>query len=125
MTNTWVTAKGAKITLTTEHITSEVVDLDGDKATIATDSIQIDSCTINGQTVNASLWMYQGKQVLNYGTTKINGVTHPLLIAIPAEVYEAVWGEYNRRIESNIKADLAAEYKYQADHDKVLKAMAE
>lgn len=124
-TNTWTTAKGAKIELVTEHKTTEEVDLDGHKATIKVDAIEIVSCKVSGKEVNAKLTSYQGKKVLDFGTTKINGVTHPLLILIPSDIYENVWGEYDRRFDAETKAELKAHSEYQQHYNKVIKAMEE
>lgn len=125
MTNTWLTAKGSKIELTTECHTSEIIDLDGHKVTVKADRIDVVNCTVNGQKVNATLTKYQGKNVLNYGTTKVNGTTHPLMILMPDNVYQAIWGEYDRRIKEQAMAEIKAEAKYQENRNKVLKAMAE
>uniref|UniRef100_A0A6M3XN40 Uncharacterized protein n=2 Tax=viral metagenome TaxID=1070528 RepID=A0A6M3XN40_9ZZZZ len=125
MTNTWTTAKGSKIELTTEHITTETIDVDGHKATVKADRIEITECKVNGQSVPAKLTRYENKNVLHYGTQKINGVTHPLLVLIPDNTYEAAWGDYNRRIVAEAQAEAAAEMKYQEHHNKILKAMEE
>ena len=123
MTNTWLTAKGAKIELTTEHVTTEIIELDGHKASVKADRIEIINCTVDGEEVIAKLTRYQNKNVLNYGTAKAKGITRPLLILVPDNVYETVWGEYDRRVTARAIADMETEGKYQKNYNRVLKAM--
>ena len=125
MTNTWTTARGAKITLATEHITTEELNLDGHKTTVKTDRIDIIEVAINNDKQTANLTTHQGQKVLHCGYKKINGKQHPFMIAIPADVYQAVWGEYDNRMDAKFKAEMDAERKYQEHHNAVKKMMAE
>lgn len=124
-TNNWLTAKGSKIILTTQDITSEVIDLDGHKATVNCDRIDIVKCTVDGNEQRVSLHHYQGKNVLHMGYKTIDGTKHPLMILIPDDVYEDIWGNYNRRFAAELKAQLKADESYQDNYNKILKAMEE
>jgi len=122
-TNTWTTPRGAKIQMVTEHVTQEIINADGHKVTVEADRIEIREVTLNGERVTASLTTYQGQNVLNYGEKVINGTHHPLLIAIPANVYADAWGEYDARREAEIEAEIKAETKYQQEKAAVYAAM--
>lgn len=124
--NRWITAKGVEITLSTRLAATDTINLDGHECVVAADGIVITACTVAGQAVYAPgvhLTQYQGVNVLQYGVAKINGKSHPLLIAIPAEVYEVVWGGYNRRQAAKLKLELDTAAAQQATHVKVVRSM--
>lgn len=125
MLNRWSTERGSKIVLDTEHIKRETVNADGHKVEIDVDKIKINSCTVNGNNVTASLTRYQGQNVLYIGDKVINGVKHPLYIAIPGQIYNEVWGEYDRRQMEKNERECKAEKIYQEHRNMVMKAMQE
>lgn len=121
MTSTFKTAKGANIELITENITSEIINADGHEIEVKADGIKIKEVKVNGESHRGTLTSYQGMKVINYGYQGRN----PLLIAIPADVYEAVWGEYDKRIAARLAAAAEADRKYEAHYNRVMKAMEE
>lgn len=124
-TDNWETERGAKIELTTEHITSEIIDLDGDKAEVKADRIRIVELKVNGVNHQATLQNYQGKKVLNFGEKAINGKIHPLMVLIPDNTYQEIWGEYDKRQNTKLEAGLKADAEYQKHYNKVKKMMEE
>lgn len=121
MTSTFKTARGANIELTTEHITSEIINADGHKVEVKADRIVIKEVKVNGESHMGVLIDYKGQKVIRFG---YNG-NNPLLIAIPADVYEAVWGEYDRRVEENARRNIEADRKYEANYNRTMRAMRE
>lgn len=124
-TTTWTTPKGAEIVLVTEHVTEDTVNLDGHKATVKADRIEVRKVTLNGREHQARLTQHNNKPVLHLGYKTMQGQKHPLLALIPDKIYQEVWGEYDARKEAAIKAELEAEYKYQEHYNKVKNAMKE
>ena len=121
----WTTERGAKIELTTQDITEETINLDGHEMTVKTDGIKIANLTINGQSQDATLRRYEGKNVLHLGEKLINGKSHPLMVLIPNNIYDEVWGAYDKRRTERIEAEIVAEKKYQTNYKNVMDAMKE
>ena len=125
-TTIFATPKGTKVELTTENITKETVNADGHETEITTDIIVINEFKVNDELIKkAYLTTYQGKKVINFGTTTANGKQCPLLVLIDGEVYNKHWGEYDKRIMERAKRQDEVDKKYYADYNKVMKAMQE
>ena len=125
MKNIFKTQRGSTVELVTEHITSEIINADGHEVSVKCDKIEITELKINGKKEIATLTEYQGHKVLNYGCQTIKGKKHQMLVLIPTDVYDKVWGEYDKRISDRIKTEIEAENKYQAHHNAVKKMMQE
>ena len=124
-TNIWNTAKGTEVTLDTQEIKEENVNIDGHEATVRADRIEIKKVTVGGQEHRATLTQHQGKNVLHLGYKKIDGKEHPFLVLLPEDVYQDVWGEYDARKAAALKSEMEAKRKYQEHYNKVMAAMAE
>ena len=121
MENKWTTPKGAEIRLVTEHITSKVVDLDGDKFTTEDDRIEIKSFEVNGkQYIWNSLSNYKGDKVIK---SEEKGAIAAIVI-IPEDIYQAVWGEYDVRQDAKFEAASKADAEYRKNYNAVKNAMS-
>ena len=128
MTHTynWTTARGAKIsaTITVTHITRDTAYADGFNIEVSADRWErtVDSMTVNGKpTKLRELYNERGTKCIlsdRIGKDRI-------LVALPSDVEEAIYGE--ERLESARKLDAAikAEKEYDAHVAAVCKMMDE
>ena len=120
----WTTTRGAKIeaTITVNHITRETVDADGFKINVNCDEWQrtVDKMMVNEKPAKtAELTYEQGMYCILIDRIGKNRV----LVAIPQNVVDAIYGEQNRAIASQLEAAHKFEKKLDAHRAMVEKAM--
>lgn len=112
-TYNWTTPRGAKVsaTITVEHITTKIADADGFKLPVKCSEWvrSVDSLTVNGkETEMHELYNERGTRCILIGRVGKDRV----LVALPADVVDAVYGEeiaeLNRKIDHTIKVENAA-----------------
>lgn len=126
MTNTytWTTPRGAKIeaTITATHITTRTVDADGFKVDTKCDQWirTVDAMTKDGKpTALKELWCERGTECIMIGRIGKDR----LLVALPANVVSAVYGEEREATKRKRDASYAAEKAYMDHYNMVRKAM--
>ena len=122
-TNTWKTPTGKTIVMTTEEVFEREINADGDKVTVKADYISITEVTLDGKKYNGRLTTLQGKPGLDLGVQVVNGKKMIIATPIPADVYQAVWGEHDERLAARTAASIKAESEYQAHRDMMRQTM--
>lgn len=115
----WTTPRGAKIaaTITSEHVTHDIVDADGYKIEVKCDrwDYRVDDITVNGKPTELKrLWIEDGKRCILIGMRGKDRI----LVALPADVEQDVYGEekahakartlYNAKLQDDMDAHRAA-----------------
>lgn len=120
----WTTAKGAEVemTIVVEHITKETVFSDGWHGEIKCNHWyrEITLMRVNGkQTKLKQLWNEKGMECVlieRIGKDRV-------LVLLPKEVEEEIYGEERRDIEERTRRSIALEKEYWAERKKVEDAM--
>ncbi|OPX85940.1 MAG: hypothetical protein A4E52_01574 [Pelotomaculum sp. PtaB.Bin013] len=112
------TAKGSivKLAVDVEHITTETADADGYKVEIPADIWvrKIIEFSVNGEVSKRADFTYHGKdRVIKYGEVTQKGKTCPLLVLLPKDIVEDIFGEEARAAKARIRQELEADRKYQ------------
>lgn len=120
----WVTPKGAKIeaTIVVEHITREIIDSDGFKIVGNCDEWRrnVENFAINGsETDLKELWNEHGIRCILYGR---HGRDR-LLVALPKNVEEAVYGEETEALKHQLAAAAESEKAYNDHYNMVMRAL--
>ena len=110
ITSKWTTGGGATVEMTTKEIRETEVDLDGDKVKVPADNILITEVKMNGKeyTGHMTAKKYQGKLVLDMGLQKHNGTMTRLMVLMPEDIYQAVWGEQDKREAEKLEREMAS-----------------
>lgn len=124
-TYNWTTARGAKIsaTITSEHITSKTTYADG--WTVETKcneyNYNVDAITVNGKTTELKkLWTEKGVRCILIARKGSDRV----LVALPQDVIDSVYGEEQAEMERCLAAEEKAEKEYNAHCEMMRKAMS-
>ena len=120
----WTTARGTKIsaTITVEHVTRDTINSDGFKVEVDCNKWfrQVDAMTVNGKpTELKELWDEAGKQCILIARKGKDRV----LVALPADVENAIYGEEREYNRKRMKYNLDLEKKMDAERERILKAM--
>lgn len=123
-TYNWTTPRGAKIeaTITVNHITRETVDADGFEVDVKCDEWHrtIDKMLVNGKPAKmAELTYEQGTHCILIDRIGKNRV----LVAIPQNVVDAIYGEQNRATDAQLEVAHKFEKMIDAHRAMVEKAM--
>lgn len=120
----WTTPRGAKITatITVNHITRKTINADGHKVEVNCDewTRSIDEMTINGKpTAMRKLHYEQNTDCILTGYCGKDR----LLVALPADVVEDIYGEERRERAARQARSDAADREYEAHRNAILKLM--
>jgi len=125
-TYNWVTPKCAKVELTvyTEHIATKTHFADGDNVEVGCDEYSYHySLKLNGATIAADqllyVYNYNGVNAINCGKQGKN----TLLIAVPDDVYNSIYGEEMEKRKAREERIDKAESEYEKHCDMMNKAM--
>lgn len=124
-TYSWTTARGAKIsaTITSEHITSKTVYADGwnVETKCSEYSYRVDAITVNGKATELKeLWIEKGVRCILIARKGCDRV----LVALPQDVVDSVYGEEQAEMEHCLAAAEKAEKEYNAHCEMMRKAMS-
>lgn len=120
----WTTAKGAEVemTIVVEHITKETVFSDGWHGEIKCNRWhrEIIDMKLNGNpTKLKQLWNEKGMECVLIGKVGIDR----LLVVLPDEIKEEIYGEENREFKEKMERSLKIEKEYWAERKMVEDAM--
>lgn len=123
-TYTWTTPKGANIemTVTVNHITSEMVNADGNLIEVACDRWErtVDACRLNGKdTAMKELDYVNGKRAIIIAR---NG-RQEICAELPEYAIKGIYGNEIAANAAKLDAAIKAEKAYEAHRTMVLKAM--
>lgn len=97
----WFNDKGIKIEMTVEHITERVVGYDEffqKELTKKVDKMKISRLVIDGTEVNTwNTSRTADHKAITTGLVNFRGSEATITVILPAEINEAVWGEYDKR----------------------------
>ncbi len=127
-TYTWTTPRGANVeaVITVEHITREHRDLDGIgyEAECNRWIRTVERMTVNGQpTKMKALGYYNAQHVITIDRIKRGHVYDSVMVALPADVVEALFGEEKADKARRDAAAERAEAEYQRHYQAVKKMM--
>lgn len=123
----WTTVRGTTVEMHTEHVTEIPWFTDdwGIEHTKKVDEIRINKVILNGRVFDRSHHYgrktIDGQRFLDLGEEYIDGKRVKMIVALPAEVEVAVWGEWENRQNEKRKAE---ENRAKEDREKLKKMIA-
>jgi len=105
----WKTETGKHIVMTTEEHYNREINADFHLVKVADDHIIITKLLVdNKKYPKASLTKYKGKNALYLGTLK----NRPIYTFLPQEIYQAVWGDYDKRQAQKLHENISMGIEY-------------